>query len=529
MKREKFLIHAVILAVAGFMSRILGLLYAVPLFHIIGEEGNGYYGTAYEIYNMLLLLTAYGMPMAISKLMSVYVAEKDYVNCKRLFRTCIFYVVLIGGIGSAITFFWADKMVVEPAVLSLKVMAPTIFFSGLLSVFRGYTQAHNTMVPTALSQIVEQVFNAVFSIWLAYILVGAGARVIGGNFPDPAYGAMGSAAGTLIGVLVALIYMVIYIMLTKKKRQELYAEEQPGEPESYFSMFRLIFMYASPIILTSFLYNLSSTLDMKIFWNWALDNGYSQETGARVFGIFSRQYLVLINVPITIASAISSSMMPGLSVDVAAENVDAIKTRISKAVRTVVVLAIPAAVGLMVLSEPIMQLLFRGTSKSASQALAMGSVSVVFFSIATVLISCLQAMNKSFLAIKNVTKALIVHLLFVVGMLKLSGAVMGILVAGSVIYSASMCIENINSMEKYLGCKLKVISLVGKPVVASLVMGVVAALTSSFMHKLGAGNLLVVVVTIALSVAVYFLGFNLKEGYLTTGIFGEYKTRNVKK
>ena len=127
-KKERFIIQAIILAVAGFVSRILGLLYAVPLYHIIGEEGNGYYGTAYEIYNILLLITAFSMPTAISKIMSVYVSEQDYVNCNRLLRVSLLYVILVGGAATAITYLFADSFVVEPAVLSLKVMAPTIFF-----------------------------------------------------------------------------------------------------------------------------------------------------------------------------------------------------------------------------------------------------------------------------------------------------------------------------------------------------------------------------------------------------------------
>lgn len=548
-KKENFIIHAVILAIAGFVSRALGLLYAVPLYHIIGEEGNGYYGTAYEIYNMLLLITAYSMPMAISKIMSVYVAEKDYVNCQRLFKTCLFYVILVGGAGAVVTYVFAESFVVTPAVLALKVMAPTIFFSGLLSVLRGYTQAHNTMIPTAISQIVEQIFNAALSIILALALVKYASRgggesilnLLGLNqgksqqyIPPVAYGAMGSALGTLAGVLVALIYMIINIMLTKTKRREQYIpdvkmfedndyiknhKEDTKAPESYFTLFRVIFMYASPIILTSFIYNIATTLDMKIFWNWAMENGYPQDTAASIFGIYSRQYLVLINVPITIASAISSSMLPSLSVEFSSNELESVKARISKSVRSVVVCAVPSVVGLMVLAKPIMQLLFRGTSEAASDALVLGSISVLFFSVATVLNTALQAMGKSFIAIKNVTRALIIHLLYVVGMLKVSGAVMGILVTGSVIYSSAMCFGNIKSLEKYFHCKLNVISLIGKPIIASLIMGVITILSYTLLSGLGLGNFISVLITVIVSVAVYFVMFYFQDDYMVKSIF----------
>ncbi len=578
--KEKFLIHAIILSVAGFVSRALGLLYAVPLYHIIGEEGNGYYGTAYEIYNILLLITAFSMPTAISKIMSVYVAENDYVNCKRLLKVSMLYVIIVGGVAAIATYVFADSFVVAPAVLSLKVMAPTIFFSGILSVLRGYTQAHNTMVPTALSQIIEQVFNAGFSILLAYYLINISAGQTGDrilsilnvtkpsnvDIPTVAFGAMGSALGTLIGVLVALTFMIIYILVTRYKkdrylnqemRSNIHNSNQPQHtsmhnapqpqharahstpqppnmnthsqtedkssydrtPESYFRLFRVILKYASPIILTSFLFNFSTTLDMKIFWDWTSDNGYSQETAARVFGIFSRQYMVLINVPIAVASAISSSMVPGLSVDFAKDELEEVKARISKSVRSVVVFAVPSVVGLTVLAKPIMQLLFKGTSDAASDALVLGSISVLFFSVATVLNSALQAMGKGLIAIKNVLRALIIHVLYVVGMLKLSGAIMGILVTGSVLYSAAMCFGNIKSMEKYFGCKLRVLSLIGKPVIASVLMGVVAIAAYSLLIGLGASNFISLLITIFLAIAVYFIVFYFQDDYIGKGIF----------
>ncbi len=600
--KEKFLIHAIILSVAGFVSRALGLLYAVPLYHIIGEEGNGYYGTAYEIYNILLLITAFSMPTAISKIMSVYVADNDYVNCKRLLKVSMLYVIIVGGVAAIATYVFADSFVVAPAVLSLKVMAPTIFFSGILSVLRGYTQAHNTMVPTALSQIIEQVFNAGFSILLAYYLINistgqTGDRILSilnvtkpsnVEIPNVAFGAMGSALGTLIGVLVALTFMIIYILATKRKegyyvnqemRSNIHNSNQPQHtsmhnapqpqhasahntpqpqhasahsapqpqharahstpqppnmnthsqtedkssydrtPESYFRLFRVILKYASPIILTSFLFNFSTTLDMKIFWDWTSDNGYSQETAARVFGIFSRQYMVLINVPIAVASAISSSMVPGLSVDFAKDELEEVKARISKSVRSVVVFAVPSVVGLTILAKPIMQLLFKGTSDAASDALVLGSISVLFFSVATVLNSALQAMGKGLIAIKNVLRALIIHVLYVVGMLKLSGAIMGILVTGSVLYSAAMCFGNIKSMEKYFGCKLRVLSLIGKPVIASVLMGVVAIAAYSLLIGLGASNFISLLITIFLAIAVYFIVFYFQDDYIGKGIF----------
>ena len=165
-------LQAGILAGAGIVSRIIGLLYRSPLYQILGDEGNGYYGSAYAIYAMVIMIATYSIPTAVSKLVAGKIAMGQYKSARRIYYCTFIYVVIAGAVAALITYFGAEWFVSDQpnAVLSLKILAPTIFISGFLAIFRGYLQAYNTMVPTSISQIIEQLANAVVSIVAAYML-----------------------------------------------------------------------------------------------------------------------------------------------------------------------------------------------------------------------------------------------------------------------------------------------------------------------------------------------------------------------
>ena len=171
-KKDGFIMQAGILAIAGIIVRIIGLLYNTPLVAIIGDEGNGYYNSAYYAYSIVLLISSYSIPSAVSKVIAQRLATKEYRNAHRIFLCAFLYVLVVGGIASLFVFFGAGFMVkMESAVLPLKILAPTIFFSGILGVLRGYFQAHESMMQTSVSQILEQISNAAVSIGVAYLLI----------------------------------------------------------------------------------------------------------------------------------------------------------------------------------------------------------------------------------------------------------------------------------------------------------------------------------------------------------------------
>ncbi|MDR0949520.1 MAG: oligosaccharide flippase family protein, partial [Lachnospiraceae bacterium] len=155
--------QAGILAAAGIISRIIGLLYKSPLNSIIGEEGMGYFYIANNYYTLILLISSYSIPSAISKVIAPKLAAKEYRNVSRILRVALCYAAIVGGIGALILFFGADAFAQGSSVIVLRVFAPTVFFSGILGVLRGYFQAHRSMAQTSVSQIIEQFVNAILS------------------------------------------------------------------------------------------------------------------------------------------------------------------------------------------------------------------------------------------------------------------------------------------------------------------------------------------------------------------------------
>ena len=162
-----FAMQATILAVASIISKLIGMLYNIPFANILSTEGNGYYGAAQTIYALVLLIATFSIPSAVSKIMAERIEKGEYRNVKRIFNGSLIYVFVVGGVAAILTYVFAPVLVKETsnAVLSLRILTPTIFLSGFLSVYRGYFQAYGNMVPTSISQIVEQIFNATVANW----------------------------------------------------------------------------------------------------------------------------------------------------------------------------------------------------------------------------------------------------------------------------------------------------------------------------------------------------------------------------
>ena len=158
-RRNNFAMQATILAAASIISKLIGMVYNIPFANILEAEGNGYYGKAQTVYYLILLIATFSIPQAVSKIMAEKIEKGEYRNVKRIFDVSMIYVFVVGLIAAGITYFGAPYFVSPSAVLSLRVLAPTLFLSGFASVYRGYYQAYGNMVPTSISQVIEQILD----------------------------------------------------------------------------------------------------------------------------------------------------------------------------------------------------------------------------------------------------------------------------------------------------------------------------------------------------------------------------------
>lgn len=523
-KRSGFVMQAVILASAGILTRIIGLLYGVPLSKIIGDIGNGYYASAYNIYAIILLICSYSIPMAVSKIISAKLVLKEYNNAYRIFQCALIYVIVVGGIAALITFIFAPEIVdVVQAVPALRILAPTIFFSGLLSVFRGYMQAYNTMVPTSISQIVEQVLNAIVSVGAAYILTRP---YINAEDPSilPMHGAAGAAMGTGAGVLAGIVVMlIVYARRMKSIKQTRLTDTK--EPDSYGKIFKMILLMVTPVILSTAIYNISTVLDQKVFYNLMGYKGALANDTSALYGIYARKYTVLVNVPIALASAVSSAMIPGISAAYEIGDKKGACDKVTEAIRFTMLMSIPAAVGMGVLAKPIMDLLFPGTPDIGWKLLSIGVITVVFYGISTVTNGVLQGIGKVNIPMKNAAIALVVHLIFLVPLLLFTELKLYAIMAATVVYTVVMCVLNARAVRRYLGYEQEYKHTFVMPAIAAAMMGIVTWAGYTGCYYLLRSNVLSMLVSVVLSVLVYFVALMKIGGFTEEQLLGFPKGR----
>ena len=472
--KKNLLKQAGILAIAGIISRIIGLLYGSPLAAIIGDEGNGYYGAAYAVYTIVLLVSSYSIPSAMSKIISGKLAVKEYKNAHKIFKCAIIYVLIVGGVGSLVLFFAADILVAGRSATVLTFFAPTIFLFGFLGVLRGYFQAHRTMVPTSVSQLLEQIFNAIVSVGGALILT----NIAGEEDPSKraVFGAIGSALGTGAGVLIALLFMLFVYNVNRpdiKKRIQKDTHDEMGNSEIY----KMIFLIVTPFILSTCIYNLSTFLNSTLFSRILMHVKNMDESAvAYMYGIFNRKAMVITNLPIALASAAASAMIPEVSTTFAKGDTEGAGSTVSRVTRVILMISIPCAVGLFALARPVMMILFpqRASLDEASMLLRFLAITVVFYSLSTVTNAVLQGIGRVNVPVLNALFALILQTVVLSILLIYTDLGDIALCIVTILYSFMMCVLNNIFMHKYLPVYYDFKKTYLYPSVSALVMGVAA-------------------------------------------------------
>lgn len=467
--------QAGILAMASMIVRVIGLLYRAPLTAIIGDEGNGYYGTAYNIYTIILMVSSYSMPSAISKLMAQKLAVGEYRNANRVFRCALTYGVLVGLVGSGLLFFGARFLVPNVAVCVLQVFAPTVFLFGILGSMRGYFQARGSMVQTSVSQILEQLANAVVSIAAAWLLMQT---AVGADPTRRAQlGAMGSALGTGAGVLIALLFMVFCFRRSKEGRKAEILSDATGKEEKYRIFLRDTVLVITPFMLSGVIMNLTTSLNQTIYMRMLIDlKGAGEIATTTLYGIFSNKAVVISNIPISIATAVSSAIIPGISAAYARRDETGARRQVGNAIRITSIIAIPSAVGLAVLARPITMLMFpqMESLELASSLLSLLAVTVIFYSISTITNAALQSIGRMNLPLVSAGIALVVQTVVLVLLLLFTDLDVRALVLVSILYSVMIFAVNQYYLRRFLGIRQDVRRDYLQPLVCAALMGAAA-------------------------------------------------------
>lgn len=530
-RKDSFIMQAGILAAAGIISRIIGLLYRSPLQRVVGDLGMGYYHSAYNYYTIILMISSYSIPSAISKVIAQKLAEKEFRNAHRLFHCALAYVLVVGSAASLFLFFGAGLFVGEEAVPVLRTFAPTIFVYGILGVLRGYFQAHRSMAQTSASQILEQIANAVVSVGAAYLLI----RSVMGTMEIPASeaeqvtratsGAVGSALGTGAGVLVALLFMLGIYGLNRGLIMRRIARDRHREVDSYGEMVRTITFVVLPFILSTAVYNLSSTVNNTVYTKWYLD---VKELGAvdiySRWGIFSAQALTISNIPIAFASAMASAMIPSVAQLAAARDIYGAREKIGLAVKTTMIISIPCAAGLLVLARPITGLLFTNKTTEAedlaTRLLMALALSVIFYALSTLNSSILQGLGKVNTPIINAAIALVVQTGLSMGLLYWTKLDLYSIAIANTAYSFLMCVLNQMAVRRAVGYRQEIVRSFLIPGIAAGFMGAAAWAVYEGLLLLTKSPRISVIPAILIAAAVYFVMLILMRGVTESELRG---------
>lgn len=515
--------QGMILAVAMVLTKVIGVVYRVPLANILGDEGLGFYGYAYEVYAMTLMLSSLSIPTAVSKLVAARVAMRQRRNAFKVFWCAFVFSAAVGLLVTLLIFFGADvisaNMMKSPlSAYALRVLAAGLFIVAILGVLRGYFQGLGTMFPTAVSQIIEQIVNAVVSIVGASILFNMGTQAgeKAGNEPArPGIRGGGrhhrNRGRRSVRALIPGIFFLIY-------RPVIYRQirmDHIRKKESYGRILKILLLTIMPVIFSTAIYNINQILDLTIFNTIMSAQEFTEKEYMAMQGIYTGKYNTLINVPLAMANGLAASVIPSLTAAVAKRDRKLVHEKIAQTIRFTMVIAIPCFVGFIVLSSPLMVLLFNDESTTPAMLLALGAITVVLYSYSTISNSILQGLDEMGTPAKNAGISLVVHLIALFIMLVAFKWNIYALVGSNIVFSLCMCILNARAIRSTCGYHQEIDRTFIKPLTAAVIMGIFTYMAHLLLDLTVGGRFIATTVSILIAVVVYAVSV-LKLGVLNS-------------
>ena len=441
-KQNTFFGGAAILAAGILVVKLIGMFYKIPLANIIGEQGNADFNNAYNIYAVLLTISTAGLPVAVSKLVSEANATGRRNQVRRVFLLSLSLFLALGTASFLVRYFRADwlagLMNDSKAAAGIQALAPAVVCVGCLSAFRGYSQGHSNMTPTAVSQIIEALCKLIIGLALAYWLISAG--------QPPEVGAAGAITGVTVGTIVALAYMLLSFLFHRDPGERLSRDV----PDGAGTILKDILRIAIPITLSSSMVGIVTVIDSSLVQgqiqrvllenpdSWTLYTGFVdftaldsalsawketlgagtaatmaalnqqlaletppdaalalseavQDISRTLYGNYGAA-LNIYNLPTSLMSAITAAVIPAVSGALARRDRRAAARVSGSALRITALAAFPMGVGLFVLGKPIIRLLFSSYNPElAGPLLSTLGLATVFVCMMLVCNSILQA------------------------------------------------------------------------------------------------------------------------------------------
>lgn len=459
MTEKRFLQGTIILSLAGFTSKVLGALYRIPLARILGGEGMGLYQMAYPIYTGILALSTAGVPVAISILVAEKLAQGDYGGAKKVFSVALTLLVTMGLFFALLVFssayVLAERVLQEPrAFYPIVAISPAVFFTAVVSAFRGYFQGHQEMVPTALSQVIEQLVRVITVLTGAWLLLPYGIE----------FGAAAATFGAVTGGAAALLVLLsLYVRFPRPA-----SAGKVFSRESSVSLVRRIVQIALPLSVGGLVMPLMQMVDALIVPVRLQAAGLTASRATELFGQLTGMAGSLINLPSVIISSLTISLVPAVSEAVAQRQFFQAWARVSTCLRLTVLLCLPAAAGLSILAGPICQLLY--DVAEAGVSLFYLAPGLVFLGLYQTTAGALQGLGRTAIPVFH----LFLGLLLKSGLNYFLTAVPGVDIRGAALSSVMAFLLafllNYRALRRLAGLQMSFLEMVFSPLVATGIM-----------------------------------------------------------
>ncbi|GAA0455768.1 polysaccharide biosynthesis protein [Alkalibacillus silvisoli] len=444
MSQSNILRGTMMLTGANYLSKILGLLYVIPFFALVGESGGALYSYAYNPYQIFLTISSLGIPMAMSKFVAKYNALEDYATKEAVFKSGLIFMFGTGIVTFLVMFFSAEWLAqifvpadgdysnsISDVTFVIQMVSFALLAVAPMSLVRGYFQGHGSMGPSAISIVIEQIVRIVFLLVGAFVVI----KILDGSITM----AVGIAAfAAFIGAIASsLILTSIY----RKRRPEMKRQlRQSGKTSDIprRDLYQELLSYAGPFILVGLATPLYQIVDQMTF-NRTMGNIGLADISEQLLSIMIVYGHKLVIIPVTLAIGLAMALLPSITHAFTQNNHQEYQSYISKSFQIVMLLIFPAAVGLSLLSSEAYGTLFDPEAISyAGPILAVYAPVSLFFALFTVSASMLQGVNKQNFTVISLFVGLLIKIVLNVPLITVLQAEGAVIATGLAVLTASI-------------------------------------------------------------------------------------------
>ena len=495
-KKQNFLQGTALLAMATAIVKIIGAFYKIPLNAIIGEKGFGYFNTAYEIYNVLLMISTAGLPVAMSRMISQASSLKHYNQVRRIYNTARGIFLALGITGTLLMTLFCRQLAAfqnQPdAWAAIGFLGPCVLLICVMSTFRGFFQGQSNMLPTSISQVIEAIVKLIVGIAAAYLLLKTTGSV-----------AL-AAGGAILGVTASCLVSAFYLFGCFRK---VYPDlpQTSEEPRSFSNTAKGLMIIAIPITLGSAGLQLLTMLETKIYMGRLLEF-YTQAAADTMRGIYGMTQTIF-NMPCAFITPITISIIPAITAQLTTDNALEAKATEESAIRITGLISMPCAFGLGLLAQPVTALLGGYTGDNlvlAARLMTILGFSIMFNAVVLVTTAIMQAHGH---ASRPVVNMLIGGILKLAAVFLLTGnpniGIVGTPV-GTLLCYLAISVLNIVSIRSLLPHPPAIVKNLIRTFLAALIMGIFVFLAFTGLKAVGIGSRLILCgLPIAVGVAAY--------------------------